>query len=828
MPIADMSWEAIKGMPGIYRAALSLDNDHRLQHVYANGERMALARHPDTGWARNDPGTPGNELLDSDRTEAAGHWAGGHIVATDAQFINNRYSVVAKAGVTSFYALHVDNGPTGGLQYEPQLTRCHFRTTAALLNDEDPKAHVRYYNQWRPEIRGCSFANTRGGFTHSSTMGHGIDLFVSGARILNTSGGNPVSNTFANLDHAVRLADAVYHPQKYLVLTGSHFTNNICGAFVSGAVGSYITSNTFEMGRWEVDMDNTEELLWDEHHRGIFTTGSYAFQIRHNNIAPSVQADPGVPLEGIVVGYTEDHNDVVWKNSASGMDRAFVGEGISADLNNENTIGLQFHCNTNDGNATNLMSRMANGDEPNEEDHTIRGYQGDLDLAAGNVFDQNTDWDFEMNTTRVPVIKYYYDEGEEDQVPENVTQETGSTVEPISTDEDNACDVNLYEGGGSSFMMMQEILVDSRQAYDTLRQQYDALIDGGDTDALLAQIAGTWHQEVADLRGQLLAISPFVSTEALKALTDEPAVPDSVKLEVCMANPDATRAGGFLAWAAADAFQPMDVADMAAIAATWSTPTARTVQEQQLAQRHSALARAFHHLLHHLRTDTAAPDSLRWAWQQLRTNAARYAEAGLLMSVGDHAGALAVVQAMPQERSLSAREEAERGRMLTYISVLQGAADDDRDPYHLTPAEVETLQEMVDTHYDRPSVWASNLLCAAYGDCRPPYTGGGGATPKHLFLPEEEPAPVIAPSALRLHPNPANGWVAMNYHLPGHAGAVVLVVRDAGGRVLHQLSAAGEQGQRVWDTRGQAPGLYTVELWRDGRVEQTERLVIHP
>ncbi|MDX9751981.1 MAG: hypothetical protein RBT71_12950 [Flavobacteriales bacterium] len=39
--------------------------------------------------------------------------------------------------------------------------------------------------------------------------------------------------------------------------------------------------------------------------------------------------------------------------------------------------------------------------------------------------------------------------------------------------------------------------------------EYDALIDGGDTDALLARIAGTtWHQAVADLRGQLLAISP--------------------------------------------------------------------------------------------------------------------------------------------------------------------------------------------------------------------------------------------------------------------------------------------------------------------------------
>src|SRR5690606_4479614 len=127
-------------------------------------------------------------------------------------------------------------------------------------------------------------------------------------------------------------------------------------------------------------------------------------------------------------------NDVVWKNTATGMDRAFVGEGISVDLTNANAIGLQFQCNTNNGNATNLMSRMANGDPFFlQQFHTIRGYQGDTDLAAGNTFDQSSSgWDFEMTTTRVPVIKYYYDTGETDQEPIYFTVVTGvREVEPM-------------------------------------------------------------------------------------------------------------------------------------------------------------------------------------------------------------------------------------------------------------------------------------------------------------------------------------------------------------------------------------------------------------
>jgi hypothetical protein len=196
------------------------------------------------------------------------------------------------------------------------------------------------------------------------------------------------------------------------------------------------------------------------------------------------------------------------------------------------------------------------------------------------------------------------------------------------------------------------------------------------------------------------------------------------------------------------------------------------------------------------------------------------------MNMEDHAGALAVVQAMAQERPLRAHEEAERGRMADYIGVLLAAANDERDAYQLDSTEVQTLIALVGDHYDRPSVWAGNLLCAAYGHCRAPYTGGGEAGPKRHH-PRKE-APPAAPPALQLHPNPAQSWVAISYLLPGHTGAVNLVVRDAQGRLFGQLTAAGQEGQRVWDTRSLAPGIYTVELRREGHLEYTERLVVQP
>ncbi len=88
---------------------------------------------------------------------------------------------------------------------------------------------------------------------------------------------------------------------------------------------------------------------------------------------------------------------------------------------------------------------------------------------------------------------------------------------------------------------------------------------------------------------------------------------------------------------------------------------------------------------------------------------------------------------------------------------------------------------------------------------------------------QEEAQPV-----LHLWPNPNEGRLWLGYSLPGHAGTVQLQIRDAQGRIIHNMQAAGAQGQLVWDTRGIAAGVYIVELLRVGQVEHIEKLVIRP
>ncbi len=219
-------------------------------------------------------------------------------------------------------------------------------------------------------------------------------------------------------------------------------------------------------------------------------------------------------------------------------------------------------------------------------------------------------------------------------------------------------------------------------------------------------------------------------------------------------------------------------------------------------------------------------DSVLWAWGRLRTNAARYAEAAVLMTEGRYAEADSLVQAMPEEREMREKEESERTRMLDYISILAGAYAQDRRAHQLDSAELSELGDLVGEHYDRPAVWASNLLCAHYKLCRAPYTGGD-AEPK-AQKPRGRKEPVTSGGQLTAHPNPADTWVALSHHVPGNTGTLQLVVQDMAGRILRIFTVGGEQGQTLWDIRNAVPGVYTVELVGDGRTLEALRVVVRP
>jgi hypothetical protein len=343
---------------------------------------------------------------------------------------------------------------------------------------------------------------------------------------------------------------------------------------------------------------------------------------------------------------------------------------------------------------------------------------------------------------------------------------------------------------------------------------------------VVQEITSTWPSEVWDLRTELLAGSPFLSMDALWALLENPNIPMAIKLEVFIANPDATQQEDFLLKAQTESSIPLPAYAVNSIVASWEERTYRSTLEAEMAAKHTRMTQCVNRLVQHY-SDGEKPDSVLWAWQQLSTNAARYAEAAMLLGLGQPEDAYTVVEDMTNDHPMQEQELEEREHMLAYLDVLLSAAREGRSPLQLNETEVGVLQTLVESHYDRPTRWAASLLCMSYGLCWPPNTGGEGEERSMVHLARVE-IPTNAAPQFTLQPNPASIWCAITYRsLPADQEAE-LVVEDPAGRLVHRQRIASAEGQAMVDTRSFAPGMYTVRLLMPGKAVPAQRLIVQP
>lgn len=213
-------------------------------------------------------------------------------------------------------------------------------------------------------------------------------------------------------------------------------------------------------------------------------------------------------------------------------------------------------------------------------------------------------------------------------------------------------------------------------------------------------------------------------------------------------------------------------------------------------------------------------------WQQIRTPAARYAEALTYLEAADYAAARAVIEALPEEHDLRDKQESERFRMLAVIDFLHGIHTSGRSYGQLSEGEQAELEAIIADQRDRAATWAQNILCFHYGKCRAPLTGGTGATPKVRRVGNN---PIVDPggASLRMYPNPASNFVVIEVYLAAEPNNAAIVVQDIAGRVLRHLIVASKEQQLVLDSREFAPGTYTIVLTNNGAAVKTKNLIIH-
>ncbi|MBP6313106.1 MAG: exo-alpha-sialidase [Flavobacteriales bacterium] len=772
---------------------------------------------------------------------------GGVIQASDANFVNCRRS----AQFMAYQNTNAGGYPVANRSY---FTRCHFYVDDDYPGGDDFHTHVSMWKVDGIQFNACTFENLQTTITESAKLGLGITSIDASYIVRGICATSPpwvggtcpsyTPTTFRGLDLGIDARS--FGSGKKFIVDHCLFEDNVCGVYANAVIGFQVKNSVFKVGDENLPaLTGDVDIKFNDRHRAVFSTESWSFAIDDNVVE---QQGSYAETEGIVVGYTRDHDDMVFRNNVTGLEVGYIGEGISADVNgNAATRGLWFLCNENTNNLYNLWARKVTSDQINDpDDHTIRLDQGTSNRPVDNKLDQwangSANYDFFVTTSN-DQMTYWQRSGAQYELTNYTTGVSGISPDLATSIPTNNCASKIlllpplpWPPPVDEFptATVKSYLLDEKLAYGNTRYLYEQLIDDGNTDEVVQEIEASWPQDAWELRGYLLAKSPYLSVKVLKEMVEKNIMPAAMVTEVLVANPEATRQDRFLDWIQ-QSHHPLPEYMLNLVVASWDQRTYRATLENELTQHHSAMVQSGNMLLHHYADLPYASndsiviptDSVLWVWQQLRTPSARYAEAMILIEGNQFQAATIVIENIPVEHNLKAPEALERQRMLDLITFMGTLVNNGKNEMQLDQGEVQSLKNMMGTAYDRPAAWISNLLCFAYQDCRPPMTGGTfDGTAKALPRANEPERAAVVQAQLTIQPNPASAWVAFDYDLLVPPTDAYLVIRDLSGREVHRKAILEQKHQLLWDTRLIGSGTYIVTLVNKERDLRTEKLVI--
>ncbi|MDR1345820.1 MAG: hypothetical protein LBK03_03860, partial [Bacteroidales bacterium] len=85
-----------------------------------------------------------------------------------------------------------------------------------------------------------------------------------------------------------------------------------------------------------------------------------------------------------------------------------------------------------------------------------------------------------------------------------------------------------------------------RNSTNTLQYLYNQHMNSDNTEALLDAVQGEWKDDVWKMRQELIEKSPFVDEKVLREIAEQNLLPQALLLEICLANPDATKNPDFI------------------------------------------------------------------------------------------------------------------------------------------------------------------------------------------------------------------------------------------------------------------------------------------
>ncbi len=482
------------------------------------------------------------------------NWASLNI--GNSNFLNNRIDLMIDGGVANNAFSPIAGGASLSifktdanfeLGYVPNLTKCSIKNLAKGINFSSCKfinEVPAFLNQF--EFTACEYVSAPINMYGSSPNSSGIassSQIVGFTRGIHATNTNVVSNNIY-----LRRTDMANWRDVYIRMNGTHKIEdndfyNLQSPLMSNSIFVNGTLNY-------INQESGDPTLAPY---GLYMDGAGAtYTVLDNHFETTIQL-PGFGASwahGFIANNTGDFSNRVRRNTFTGMQRAMKLQG-----DNRTTLytdGLKYSCNTFYGNLTDireLNSNLGNVNTfgtPNQQS-TVNNQSAD----PNNSFTPST-WAFGTNddlsnTTTSAQANHAYVRLFGSQEPQdNETSDAPKIVFPSNIVEIDGCisNVQMLVGGGegnNTNPSAQKSLAEIN--YEALQITYLAIVDGGNTEALLQEIQSTTYSEALQMYYDLMAQSPYVSEEALIEALKKYELPNVLLTQILSSNPHSAKSG---------------------------------------------------------------------------------------------------------------------------------------------------------------------------------------------------------------------------------------------------------------------------------------------
>ncbi len=364
----------------------------------------------------------------------------------------------------------------------------------------------------------------------------------------------------------------------------------------------------------------------------------------------------------------------------------------------------------------------------------------------------------------------------------------------------------------------------SLNVYNSLYYNYSQLIDGGNTNVLLQNIAINWSSDAWQLRNELLAHSPYLSEEAIRKTAEDGILPDAMLMEICLANPDVFRNERLIDFLAAEIPNPLPAYDIEILKTAWANSNPRSVLENALATQQSTLTQHFNRLASTWLQDSLQnhTDSLIVYLALMPNISSRYILADIYYEKGENSLAWQTLQNITTQFRLTDAQVAEHVQVENFLSLKIAVRNDYRNLSQLTEEEKTSLISIRDASDKGAGIKANNTLCFHYSICK----DYSAILPEITAQQRKTNSSIVMDDALlNAYPNPAAEWITFEYHRNDISPATIEVT-DITGRLIQHFPISNVQGAILWDIREISNGIYLYKLIREGHPSPVGKIVV--